>query len=64
MKIFTLVLLTALLTACAVVPLAPPPFYDGPHDGPGIGRHRHFVPVPVPVPPPPPFGHGFHDRHR
>ena len=59
MKIFILILLTVLLTACAVVPLAPIPFYDGP----GMGPHRHTVPVPVLIPPPPPFGPGFYDRH-
>jgi hypothetical protein len=64
MKIFILILLTTLLTACAVVPLAPPPFYDGPYDGPRIDPHRHFAPVPVPVPPPPSFGHGFPGRHH
>ena len=39
MKIFILILLTALLAACAVVPLAPPSFYDGPGmgDGPPAG---------------------------
>jgi hypothetical protein len=46
MKIFILILLTALLAACAVVPLAPPSFYDGPGmGGPPLG---HFAPVPMP----------------
>jgi len=60
MKIVLLVLLTVSLTACAIVPLAPPPFYDGPGRG---GPHGHFAPIPVP--PPPPFGHHrFPDRHH
>ena len=64
MKIFMLILLTASLTACAVVPLAPPPFHDGPYDGPRIrGPRGHFAPVPVP-PPPPRFGQGFPDRYH
>jgi hypothetical protein len=72
MKIFILILLTVSLTACAVVPLAPPPFYDGFYDGPGIGGPRgyfydgpgmggprgHFAPIP------PPFGHGSPGRHH
>jgi len=62
MKIFILVLLTVSLAACAIVPLTPPPFYDGSYNGPRIHPHRHFVPVPVP--PPPPFGYGFPHRHH
>jgi len=62
MKIFTVLLLAVSLAACAVVPLAPPPFYDGPYDGPKIRPHRHVVPVPIP--PPPPFRPGFHDRYH
>ena len=73
MKFLILVLLSVSLAACAVVPVAPPPFYDGPaiggpyghfYDGPGRhGPRGHFVPVPVP--PPPLFRHDFPDRgHR
>ncbi len=55
MKIIMLILLTVSLAACAVVPVGPPPFYDG--FGPGIGGPRgHFGPMPPP-PPPPPFRH-------
>lgn len=72
MKIFILILLTVSLAACAVVPIGPPPFHDGPYDRPGMGPRGpriggprgHFAPVPI-LPPPPPFGRpGFPGGHH